>query len=77
MGWCSGTEVFDSVTDSVIRCYDQGYINIIAVTYIINGLIKALEDQDWDCQSDSQFYNHPIVCSCFKVIHPKWFEDAP
>jgi hypothetical protein len=68
MGNCSATEIFDRVIDALIGkrgCLRTG----------IKELILALEDDDWDCQQDSEWYDNPLVNSIFKEIHPEWFEE--
>ena len=69
MGWCSGTEIFDNVVSGFI-C--SGEVN---TKEIIINLIGALENGDWDCQQDSEYWDHPLVQECFKELHPHWFED--
>ena len=69
MGWCSGTYVFDAVLSALV---DDKKVD---VETIIKILIEALEDNDWDCQSDSDYWDHPIVNKIFKELHPSWFED--
>ena len=73
MGWCSGTLIFDRVADFVLdtdKPDDEKY-------RVLKALVEALEDQDWDCQSDSIYYVHPIVQQIFKSLHPRWFEPYP
>lgn len=69
MGWCSGTHVFDSILDTLLND------DKIDKETIIKTLINSFEDADWDCQSDSEYYDHPLVKKCFEEIHPSWFED--
>jgi hypothetical protein len=72
MGWCSGTEVFDPVVNKVLQ-QDIGDAN---KTAIIIALIKALQDMDWDCESDSDYWDHALVRKAFKKVCPDWdWED--
>lgn len=73
MGWCSGTEIFDDVTGMVI---DQDLEDKEKYA-IIKRLVISLENGDWDCQSDSdsEYYDHELVQSVFKELHPDWFVD--
>lgn len=72
MGWCSGTEVFDPVVNKVLQ-QDIGDAN---KTAIIIALIKALQDMDWDCESDSDYWEHTLVRKAFKKVCPDWdWED--
>lgn len=68
MGWCSGTEIFDSVCSVLLdkKPADK--------KMVIKQLITSLEDADWDCQHDSAFWDHPLVSECFKEMHPHWFD---
>lgn len=68
MGWCSGTDVFDhmmfvikktDITDEQRQC-------------LIQCLIVALQNQDWDCESDSDYWRDPLVRKAFKEVCPKW-----
>lgn len=69
MGWCSGTEIFDSVVAALV---DEEKPDVETT---IKQLINALEDGDWDCQQDSAYWGHPLVNKAFKDLHPSWFED--
>jgi hypothetical protein len=72
MGWCSATPIFDKVAHFVLKTDapdDEKY----EVLYV---LADALENEDWDCQSDSDFFEHAIVQRIFKELHPDWeWED--
>ena len=70
MGWCSGTEVFDKVAGAVLNSklpeadqYDILYI-----------LAESLSDMDWDCQSESGYWDHPLVQKVFEDLYPEWFD---
>lgn len=71
MGWCSGTDLFDSVIE-VILDDDLPYKEQVDD---IAKIIEYFEDNDWDCQDDSSYYDFPIVKDAFKKVHPDWFED--
>jgi hypothetical protein len=72
MGWCSGTAVFDSVLRKIL--YDN-HFNDEQRTRIIRYLVDALEDHDWDCQADSDYWEHPLVAEVFYQLYPTWFDD--
>lgn len=57
MGWCSGTPIFDTVCEEVLE------LSIPQATKerILSKLIEAMEDHDWDCQGDSEYYDHQFV----------------
>ena len=69
MGWCSATEIFDSVAGALLddKPFDK--------KQVLRKLIGALEDGDWDCQYESKYFNHPLVKEIFKELHPRWFEE--
>lgn len=77
MGWASGTELFDKVIDAVLSELGP---NIRTSRYpedmdnCIESIITAFEDADWDTQSESEYYDHPMVQRVFRVLHPDWFE---
>lgn len=68
MGWCSGTEVFDEFVEVLL---EQNLDKKDAIRRIAEGL----RDLDWDCESDSRYWDHPIVQEVFKELEPEWFED--
>lgn len=71
MGWCSGTILFDQVCDSLLadkKPTAEETIRLLAV---------AMENMDWDCQSDSAYWEHPVVRRVMKELHPHWeLEDV-
>ena len=42
---------------------------------IVTILIEALQDHDWDCEQDSDYWDHPLVREAFKKLHPGWDWD--
>jgi hypothetical protein len=69
MGWCSGTYIFDAVAKVLL---DDKPVDKKAMLIT---LIDALEDGDWDCHSESAYWDNPIVREAMKERHPSWFED--
>jgi hypothetical protein len=71
LGWCSGTRIFDTIV-SDLRSQnipqDKFY-------HIVWNLICELEDMDWDCQSESDYWEDEEVRGIFKQMNPAWFED--
>lgn len=67
MGWNSGTEIFDVVAESVLEGRSP--------EETLERLIDVMEDHDWDGQSDSTFFNHPVVRKIFMERNPEWFEE--
>ena len=66
MGWCSGTNIFDPIVGALLA---DKPIDKKAVIKIV---AEALEDGDWDCQQDSDYWNHPLVREVFMELHPGW-----
>jgi hypothetical protein len=57
MGWCSGTEIFDNVADIVLPMPISKGQKLL----ILGELKTVMEDHDWDCQSDSDYYSDPAI----------------
>ena len=69
MGWCSATVIFDAVCDGLLAKRPPSKASTV------RQLIAALEDGDWDCQQDSEYWSHPIVRAAMKELHPDWDWD--
>lgn len=70
MGWCGGTDVFDDVMKEILKTKPLN-------TRLVKTLINALENHDWDCQSDSRYFDKREVRQVFEELHPDWFADGP
>jgi len=71
MGWCSGTDIFDAVVETIYTVVsDEG-----SRYMLIYNLAKSLEQHDWDCHSDSVYYDNYLVQRVFKQLHPDWELD--
>lgn len=68
MGWCSGTEIFDKFVELLLD-------NNMKQEQKLEKFIDIMWDHDWDCESDSEYWDHPTVRSVFKKMKPDWFED--
>lgn len=68
MGWSSGTDVFDPVVKAILN------LNITEDEKmgVLVTLINSLQDADWDCESDSDYWKHPLVRKAFMKTNPKW-----
>jgi len=71
MGNCSITPVYDDVAKVVLLADIPDTVK----HDILKALINAMEDQDWDCQSDSLFYGEPTFESIMEELHPEDYED--
>jgi len=69
MGWCSGTVIFDAVCKVLLS--DKP----IDKKETVKHLARVLEDGDWDCQNESEYFHYPIVEGVMRELHPDWFED--
>ena len=70
MGWCSGTRIFDAVCEGLLAEQPKDKKEAL------RELIVALEDGDWDCQSESKFWDNPLVQEVMRELHPRWFEEG-
>jgi hypothetical protein len=68
MGWCSATDIFDDIVGEILNPTRSS-------KNVIKKLIETLEDMDWDCQYESDYFDHPLINEIFKEIHPDWFDD--
>lgn len=66
MGWCSGTEIFDGLAKDIIQENEERTIRLL------ESIIIALENHDWDCQFDSGMIDNHLVQQAFKKVHPHW-----
>ncbi len=71
MGWCSGTAVFDGMCEVILK--DDS--SPASKKKLLKALIRQLHKQDWDCEHDSEYWDHPLVREIFKKQFPEWFED--
>lgn len=69
MGWCSGTEVFDSVASALLDEEGKDVEEVLSQLYIV------LRDKDWDCVNESAYYEHPIVRGIIEKLEPDWYDD--
>ena len=72
MGFCSGTEIFDPVVKAVLS---ESAVSDSAKERIIKALIEALRNHDWDCESDSDFWDDPIIRRIWRELEPEMFEE--
>jgi hypothetical protein len=67
MGWCAGTEMFDSMVDialryAPVRNTDKGaQVPEIIREAIIKDAYDAMSQTDWDCQSESKYWESDLV----------------
>ncbi len=69
MGWCSATLIFDNLADALLSDKPQD------AESTLRALACALEDADWDCQQDSDYWDHPVVQKIMRELHPNWDWD--
>jgi len=69
MGWCSATEIFDTVAEALLSDEPVDKKETLMI------LAEVLRYMDWDCQQDSEYWDHPVVQEIFRELEPEWFED--
>lgn len=70
MGWCSGTVVFDAVCDAILSNKK------IDKQELLEQFISVLHDMDWDCEQESEYFNHPTVKKAFtRLGYGYYYED--
>lgn len=79
MGWCSGTDVFDIICEAMLDPENKSinpdtFVVTSDTKSVLKRIIVELEEMDWDCQKESEFWEQPIVQEAFKELHPDWFE---
>jgi len=68
MGWCSGTEIFDTVCDNLI------IDDKVNKKELLKSLIQVMWEHDWDCETDSEYIDDELVRECFIELDPDWTE---
>ena len=71
MGWCSGTKVFDDIAEDVLN----SDLPEEAQFKVLLKLATSLEEMDWDCQCDSNYWDHPVVLEVMQFLHSDWFKE--
>jgi len=68
MGWCRGTEVFDDICEAILDSKLEG-------SELIEEVIYILQANDWDCELESEYVEHPIVKDIFIKMYPDYYEE--
>lgn len=71
MGWCSGTEIFDVAAEAILDSNKNKQWQKDSLTSII----IVLQGQDWDCECESAYWDHPIVQEIFRELDPELYDD--
>lgn len=66
MGWCSGTSIFDSMMEIVLE-----YVPEDKQMEVAEKIAEPLWDGDWDCESDSEYWNSHLV----HIMHKRGMLD--
>lgn len=69
MGWCSGTKVFDDV---IRVCREELELSSGQEYTLFMALARSLDEMDWDCHSDSAYYDDPVVQRVFRAL--EWLD---
>jgi len=78
MGWCSGTELFDRVLELLIEARQ----NHIAWDTLTEDLVRAFQQHDWDCESDSEYWPTVVGPAMARMKqlnptdNPEFFRDS-
>jgi len=65
-----GTEIFDTVMDSLIQLDNLN--DSVDLYSLIVGLIRTLQKHGWMCVGESRYWDHALVQSALKDLHPDW-----
>ena len=69
MGWCSATQIFDNVAEALLSDDE------IDVKQTLKDLAQTLRYMDWDCEGESEYWEHPVVREIFKELDPDLFDN--
>ena len=64
MGWSGGTAIFDKVASLLFKTDMFTAQQTHDILYVLS---EALKQEDWDCESDSYYWNYPVVRDIFGV----------
>ena len=67
MGWCSGTDVFDKMYEHILKL---GKADTVGIVKALQDLIEVLHDNDWDCESDSKYWNRMCTLQARYNLNP-------
>lgn len=62
MGWCGATGIFDDVMDAVIDYIPEDKLEEVA-----EKVAKPLWDSDWDCESESAYFDTLLTPIMFRL----------
>jgi len=65
VGWCSGTDVFDPVAEAILN---HNHLTADEKVALLVVLINALWNKDWDCQDESEHWQHPLVQRAMREV---------
>jgi hypothetical protein len=69
MGMSKGTEIFDPVVCSMV---DQLGVGEALDLKTIKILVQSLWDLDWDTESESHFWEHPVIGKILGNTFEEW-----
>ena len=72
MGWCSATEIFDSMAEAI---FETKEVSPELGKTLLKKLVTKLQYQDWDCEFDTIYWQNPLVREVFKETNPDWDWD--
>ncbi len=64
MGWASGCHVFDSLAEAILDCD----FSDAQKQYLIEKIICALQDNDWDTETEISYLDNKIVRNAYVAM---------
>lgn len=75
MGWNQGVEVFDRVVGFILaQSLDR--IDSEMKVRLIEVVIEALEEADWDTLEETAYWGNRYVRAVMERVHPELFEEV-
>lgn len=72
MGWCGGgTRIFDQIVGELLDSEET----LHSTEKVLELLVIALNDEDWDCQYDTDYIDDPLVRKVYTKVMGYEFED--
>lgn len=73
MGFSRGTEVFDAVVEDLL----DSSLNDTEIESVLLSLARQLSALDWDTESESSYFDNPVVQRVFRTVWPYAYKGVP